>query len=523
MRIVQGDSIDRQPTRGVAVLDCIYTNLHQYYCDPTILPSLLLSDHMVVLAEPKLAHQIPRPRPRRITKRCYPSSHKTLFAHALTTVDWSTLYHLDTCQEKFQKFSNTIDSLLDGFFPLKTITVCPTDKPWITPRFKEHIASRQKYLKQGNRTMYNFYRNLVGREAKSLRRKYYADEIEQLKSTEPGKWWRAVHSFLGTNSGSSSLDRLHRTMDTDIKGLAKMINDFFESVSSEMTPLQPLPDDTPRPVVPDEYLLTVDQVERSLSTLNTRKSPGPDGIPSWILHDFSTSLAAPVCHIFNSSIIEGYVPDMWKSANVVPVPKIANPTNIKTDLRPISLTPALSKYLENHICQWLMASIGNKVDQNQYGNVKGRSTTHALIRLLHDWHQATDTSNGYVRALLVDFSKAFDRIDHNIIITKLRDLEVPAVLLHWIHAFLSMRKQRVKLHGVCSEWTTVNGGVPQETKLGPLLFLVMINDLTLSLPAVKYVDDTTVYQVIRKDEVDILQQQLDELCAWCRTNKMLIN
>ena len=216
-------------------------------------------------------------------------------------------------------------------------------------------------------------------------------------------------------------------------------------------------------------------------------------------------------------MLEGYLPPVWRQAEVNP------PRSITSDLRPISLTPVMSKCMEAFVVRWLLDTIGAKLDPCQYGNIKGRSTTLALIRMMHDWATASDQNRAMVRVLLVDFGKAFDLIDHNILVTKLETLQVPAALVRWIHAFLSDRRQRVRLQDDVSEWLSVNGGVPQRTKLGPILFLVMINDLRFDVPTVKYVDDTTVYECIPKNGSSCLQSEADALSQWCDSNGAKIN
>ena len=376
------------------------------------------------------------------------------------------------------------------------------------------IKARMRYLRQGNKLMYNFYRNLVNREAKKLRRRYYTSQVERLATVDPGRWWKDVRSFLGLNSTSIPISK-----STD--STAEEINDFFQSVSADMSPLQPFSDTVSD--IPERFLLDVDEVQRALFQLNRRKSPGPDGIPTWILCDFADVLAFPVTHIFNSTMIEGSLPTVWRQADVVPIPKVNPPRSITSDLRPISLTPVLSKCVESFVVKWLLDSIGPKLDPDQFGNIKGRSTTHALLRMLHDWSTSSDKAQAMVRILLVDFSKAFDLIDHNRLMTKLCSLEVPTILIRWIHAFLYQRQQRVRLQENISGWLSINGGVPQGTKLGPILFLVTINDLSLALPTVKYVDDTTIYEAIPRGGVSQLQTQADSLQQWCQSNGARIN
>ena len=178
---------------------------------------------------------------------------------------------------------------------------------------------------------------------------------------------------------------------------------------------------------------------------------------------------------------------------------------------------------QSKVCEWLLDCIADQLDPEQYGNIRKSSTSLALLRILHDWHVATDKSPGAVRAVFLDFSKAFDRIDHCILLNKLQTMGVPGTLLAWIRAFLTDRQHRVKLNGAVTSWVNVNGGVPQGTKLGPLLFLVMVNDLTSNLPMIKYVDDTTVYQTTTDIVNCDMQSAMNDIISWCDTNHMKLN
>jgi len=181
-------------------------------------------------------------------------------------------------------------------------------------------------------------------------------------------------------------------------------------------------------------------------------------------------------------------------ANVVMLPKSHPPTSIEKDLRTISSTPTLSKILEALIGGWMLVEISSKFNDHQYGAAKGRSTTHKLVNILHVCHQAADNQK-ITRAAFVDFAKAFDHVDHHIVLNKMAALGVH----HSMDALNFTRaSQRVKINIIVSNWATWNGGMPQGTWLGPYIFLIHINDLRDNASCLhsKFFDDVTVIEVI---------------------------
>lgn len=171
-----------------------------------------------------------------------------------------------------------------------------------------------------------------------------------------------------------------------------------------------------------------------------------------------------------------------------------------------------------------MDDIYLKLDPMQFGSLKGCSTTDALISMLHCWYSNTDGNGESIRVFLLDFSKAFDRINHKILIEKIHLLNVDNPLINWIIDFLTNRRQRVKLGTELSDWSLVNGGVPQGTILGPLLFLIMINDLASNhRDRWKYVDDTSLSETIEKCGQSNMQAIIDEIDEWCTENDMVLN
>ena len=171
--------------------------------------------------------------------------------------------------------------------------------------------------------------------------------------------------------------------------------------------------------------------------------------------------------IFNCSLREGKLPNEWKMANIIPLPKSNPPASIHKDIRPISLTPIAAKVFESIVMEWVDNTIVSNVDPKQFGGLAGTSTTDALVEMTHMWYEATDTLNTYVRIVLLDFSKAFDLINHNILLEKLQAFGISAPILRWMAAFLLDRTQRVKIGNTYSHTGHPNGEYPRELFVDP--------------------------------------------------------
>lgn len=361
-----------------------------------------------------------------------------------------------------------------------------------------------------------------------LERKFYNSKIEKLKDSNPRNWWKNMKSLLGIGKQDDlPFQSLANDLcDGEMDQLAEEMNTFFQSVGDHIAPLNA--EDYPFSItchVPDEMLISTDMMERHLSRVKTNKSAGPDNIPAWIYRDFCHILAAPMTSIVNSSLQEGHVPLMWKSADIVPIPKVRPMSSIQTDFRPISLTPIGSKVMEFFPCQEIYNSVVNKIDPSQYGGLRGSSTSMALMHMIDFMYKQTAKAGTYVHLLLCDFSKAFDLVDHTKLINKLNSLQVPECLVKWTASFLFQRQQRVKLGNIKSQALTPKTGCPQGTILGPLAFICQINDLHIPAPAItiKYVDDTSVLHASNKQNDPTIQKAANSISSWSRENNMRLN
>ena len=512
----------KKATRKDAILDKIYTNFGQYYQEPDTRCPVGLSDHNVVVCCPLESNYSKVGVVKQVATHVMDHNSKVLFAQELKSVDWRSLFIAPTVTEQFHMFQSTMDSLMDKYFPLKIVTRCSSDKPWVTDYFRELISKREYAWNQKDTKLYNMYRNKVNRLSKTLASDFYKSEVAGLRVSDSRGWWKHVKNLLGLNSSYSLQSLADELFDGNLQQLADAINNFFLSVCDDLEPLDQyiVP---PKPeFIPDEYSVSVEMVERKLMSTMVTKSAGPDKIFNWVLHDLAGLISQPVCAIWNSSIHEGVVPTLWKSADVVPLPKVSTPQSIESDLRPISLTSVIMKHLESFVGDWLWDFVSPHIDPYQYGGVRGTNTTHALTDLVQDLH--ADAEKGLInRLLFLDYKKAFDHVDHTILVQKIIKYGVPPFLTRWIASFLSRRKQRVKIGGILSEWGDLVGSVPQGSSLGPLLYIIHINDLRPQCKHVKYMDDTTLKESFKKENDSKMQQYLNYTLAWSKDNKCNIN
>ena len=247
-----------------------------------------------------------------------------------------------------------------------------------------------------------------------------------------------------------------------------------------------------------------------------------------MLKKFSDVLAAALTEVLNQSFRESKVPRIWKVADVPPVPKNTSIEDFNKELRPISLTNTLSKVAEGFVIdRELKTLMLDCMNPNQFGFIPDSCTAFALISRLHHWFEATDETSARVRAALLDYKKSFDLVDHNLLTAKLYNLGVRLTVVNWVADFLRDRYQRIELILIASR--ILNQPRPEfqrEPLIGPRLFLVMINDLTMSntLSSIwKFADDTTVSEIVPKFGASMLQDTIHDVLLWSNDNRFKLN
>jgi hypothetical protein len=257
------------------------------------------------------------------------------------------------------------------------------------------------------------------------------------------------------------------------------------------------------------------------TTLKLRReaAAGPDGIGPGLLIELSNELAPVLTAIFNKSLTTGEVPADWKVANVTPIFKKGKRT-APENYRPVSLTSVCCKLLESVIKDKIMGHLKKHklIKNSQHGFLPGRSCTTNLLSFFEKVTREVDSGRAF-DAIFLDFAKAFDKVPTRRLLKKVRAHGISGPLLRWIENWLTDRTQRVVLGGEFSDWIAVLSGVPQGSVLGPLLFLIFINDLDLEASEVsalaKFADDTKLGQQIVNDmDRAILQRTLNKLCDW---------
>lgn len=265
--------------------------------------------------------------------------------------------------------------------------------------------------------------------------------------------------------------------------------------------------------------ICIDKVKKKLDKLNISKSPGPDGLHPRVLKEVSNYIYKPLSIIFQASINTVTLPRDWKCANITALFKKGN-KKVAGNYRPVSLTSIICKMMESLVRNEIIENMKqNKLfSDKQFGFTSGRSTVLQLLHVLGKWTVILD-SGGCIDVVYCDFMKAFEKVPHQRLLHKLEKYKISDQYNAWIRSFLLGRKQRVIVNGEESEWKDVSSGIPQCSVLGPILFVLYINDMpevtSENTVIFLFADDTKAFRgIYHESDCTELQSDMHALQSW---------
>ena len=309
---------------------------------------------------------------------------------------------------------------------------------------------------------------------------------------------------------------------------ANMLNSFFCSCFNTAHPSIE-PQNVSITDCPDEILCSESEVGDLLASLDVLKSSGQDGIPARMLKFTAYSIAPSLTKLLNLSLRSNSIPSAWKKAPVVPTPKSSGLSDL-ANYRPISLLPIVSKVLERRVYGIVMdhLHLHNPLTTSQWGFLDGRSTVTALLSSTDEWFKALEDGLE-ICAVFFRFSKAFNSVPHAPLMAKVWSLGLDVNITRWLNNYLANRTQAVVVNGSESSVVPVRSGVPQGSVLGPLLFLIYIDDLPgcITNPGSKanlFADDVLLYHIISQAaDYATLQMTISSIEAWSVANSLSFN
>lgn len=436
--------------------------------------------------------------------------------------EFQVLYNTDCSTDRlWHFFSTVVGKCIDSYVPRIRKRICKTN-PWIT---REIIHTKRKLKRKRKSCAKNCtpegtacissMRQELKRLIKQSKDRFFNVTLTKYLKEAPSRFWR----FVTPPASSPRPPEITQQRVDDF-------NSFFASVFTHDNGILPEFSTSPlqRPI--DDVVISEEGVLNLLLNINTRKTPGPDGIPNEFLYRYAEWAARFLTKIFQSSLRSGSFPLAWKQAKITPVHKSGSSRD-ERNYRPISLISTCSKILEHIINKHLMSYLDthNLLSSKQHGFRRGLSTTTQLIEFVHDLSK-TINLRGQTDVVYLDFAKAFDKVSHSKLLFKIDKTFQNNHLTKWFSSYLSCRQQFVQIKNKQSRAVAVNSGVPQGSVLGPLLFLLYINDLPnrVTVPIRLFADDCVVYSRIETEHDQVnLNNNLQRIKDWCEEWQMSLN
>ena len=542
-------------------------NLSQIICEPTNFtpgcrpscidlivtdqPNLILDSGTRDSLDSKCHHQIihckvnfrmPPPPPSERKTWYYQRANTSAIQRSLTNFPWAQHFNLNhDVNWQVKSFTEIFLNIMSNFVPNEVKRFVHRDPPWIDKQLKTMLNRKNRlyknFKKHGYRAEDKIRLDAFREECKEAVENSKVTYLNNLgnKLNDPNtsckSYWKIINRVMNKCRAPRIPPILfNNTFIIDCKEKAKVFNDFFAKQCKLISNSSTLPNFhylTDKRI--DAVIIQHEEILSLIRNINPNKASGSDDISGHMLRLCDNSVVLPLKIIFENILKSSIYPDSWKLANVTPIYKKNDKQSIK-NYRPISLLPICGKIFEKIIFNNLYNyfNTNNLITKNQSGFRPGDSTTNQLLYLINEIHEAFEHPNSLeVRAVFLDISKAFDKVWHDGLIFKLRQNGVTGNLLKLFESYLHNRQQRVVINGSCSPYQTIESGVPQGSVLGPLLFLIYINDLEKNIKSnIKFfADDTMLFSIVKDTVVSAteLNLDLDHIFKWAYQWKMEFN
>ena len=509
-------------------LDIVYTDIPDSVISCESLGNLGNSDHTIIrleiLFDPKFVASSEKIRNWRRGDTEGLSEH-------LAQVDFGQLLQEKNVNDGWETFQATISEAIDRYIPLVARRK-KGDPPWVTRDLKRLLRRKRRrwrrYVKDRSEVNYSDFK----REEKECKKAVQAAKRKFERALAENKDKRQFNSYVKSKSkcrANVGPLKVDGKLVSESKEMAEALNKFFTSVftKSDGEESRPQSGGECRNILSD-FRFVATKVKKKLDKLKPESAPGPDGVTAHFLKNYSAHIAPALAILYNKSMEEGVLPDVWRLANVTPIYKKGSKASTG-NYRPVSLTSIPCKIMESCLRDAVMEHFNQNslIKSSQHGFMPAKSVTTNLLEFFEKATAEVDEGNP-MDIIYLDFAKAFDKVPHGRLIQKLHAHGVTGKILTWIQSWLTDRKQRTVLNGETSDWAPVESGVPQGSVLGPLCFLVYINDIDSCADLVtiinKFADDTKVgHKVKNANDAAVLQQCLDQLHEWAGAWGMAFN
>jgi len=505
--------IIKEPTRvsrtSSTLIDHISCTDKSSILDSGVVPLVGVSDHHLIYAVLNVVLPVVPPVTRTFRNLCH--FDRVNFDSDLKTIPWHNIYRLASLDDKVTLFTDYILMLFDIHAPLTTKTFTRPKAPWFTPNIRLMMRMRNRIYRKCKRAdvpnpndweQYQVLRNLT-RVSQSREKRAYFDWLARINVNDSKKLWKELNRLNVNNRKSFALpDHLS---DPD------EINNYFATAIPHLQPCDHLMGLYTQDRLGcvdslfDFNAVPIDVVNNAIFSIKS-ESMGSDSISISMLKLCLPVVLPVIAHLVNSCLVDGYVPGAWKEAIVVPIPKKHNPTEYK-DIRPISILSPLAKILERLVDDQLRSYLSkyNILPIYQSGFRPGYSCSSALSLILDKIIAGIDQGLCTV-VVLLDYSKAFDTINHELLLSILQYIGLSSNAIRFFKYYLSGRCQRVMVSNSVSESSSLYSGVPQGSILGPLLYLIYTSFLYSKLKFCEfhlYADDSQIFYTFDATDVDI--------------------